>query len=96
MGSAIHAVTPRYAKSLTQNGTGDVQGLQLTARVTGYRGLFGWLSYNLSRSRRTDADDPAVAPRRYFDHDQTNGLILRFLGRVDALGPASRTYRQAA
>ncbi|MDB4955327.1 MAG: TonB family protein / TonB-dependent receptor [Myxococcales bacterium] len=66
------AVTPPLAKNLTQAGIGDVFGLQVTARVLGWRGLSGWLSYNLSRSRRKDADDQ---PWRYFDHDQTHGLI---------------------
>ena len=66
------AVTPMLAHALTQDGIGNVYGLQLTARVIGWHGLSGWLSYNLSRSRRKDADDQ---PWRYFDHDQTHGLI---------------------
>ncbi len=40
--------------------------------MLGWHGLSGWLSYNLSRSRRKDAPDQAW---RYFDHDQTHGLI---------------------
>ncbi len=66
------AVTPLFARALTQDGTGDVIGIQLTARVVGYRGLTGWLSYMLSRSTRRDA--PMVEDR-LFDHDQTHGLI---------------------
>ena len=66
------AVTPPLAKVLTQNGTGYVRGVQVTARVLGWRGVSGWLSYNLSRSRRTD--DP-TGDTRFFDHDQTHGLI---------------------
>ncbi len=66
------AVSPKYAKVLTQDGSGDVVGIQLTARAIGYRGLSGWLSYNRSRSRRKDAPDQFS---RYFDHDQTHGLI---------------------
>lgn len=66
------AVTPMLAQSLTRDGIGNVYGVQLTARVIGWNGLSGWLSYNLSRSRRKDADDQ---PWRYFDHDQTHGLI---------------------
>jgi hypothetical protein len=66
------AVTPPLAKALTQDGIGDVFGVQVTARVIGWHGLSGWLSYNLSRSRRKDAADQAW---RYFDHDQTHGLI---------------------
>jgi len=65
-------VTPPLAKVLTQAGKGDVIGLQITARVLAYHGLSGWLSYNLSRSRRKDAPDQAW---RFFDHDQTHGLI---------------------
>ena len=60
------------AQALTQDGIGHVYGIQLTARVLGWHGLSGWLSYNLSSSRRKDADSQ---PWRYFDHDQTNGLL---------------------
>jgi hypothetical protein len=66
------AVTPPLAHTLTQDGIGDVFGVQITARVLGWHGLSGWLSYNLSRSRRKDAPDQDW---RYFDHDQTHGLI---------------------
>lgn len=66
------AVTPKYANALVPFGTGTVYGVQLTARIVGWRGLSGWLSYNLSRSRRQDSLDQ---PERFFDHDQTNGLI---------------------
>ncbi len=65
-------VTPPYAMALTPFGTGSVYGVQLTARVVGYRGLSGWLSYNLSRSLR---QDDVNLPVRFFDHDQTHGLI---------------------
>ncbi len=66
------AVTPLFARALTQDGTGDVLGAQLTARVVGYRGLTGWLSYMLSKSTRRDAP---MAEERLFDHDQTHGLV---------------------
>lgn len=66
------AVTPPLARGLTQNGIGRVTGVQVTARVLGWRGLSGWLSYNLSRSERKDAADQGW---RLFDHDQTHGLI---------------------
>jgi hypothetical protein len=66
------AVTPPLAHSLTQRGIGRVLGIQLTARAIGWHGLSGWLAYTLSRSRRRDADDQDW---RYFDHDQTHGLI---------------------
>lgn len=66
------AVTPLFARALTQDGTGDVIGVQVTGRVVGYKGLTGWLSYMLSKSTRRDA--PMVA-ERLFDHDQTHGLV---------------------
>ncbi len=66
------AVTPPLAQALTQGGTGRVLGVQVTARVVGWRGLTGWLSYALSQSTRKDA---ASQVRRLFDHDQTHGLI---------------------
>ncbi|MGE0403967.1 MAG: TonB-dependent receptor [Kofleriaceae bacterium] len=66
------AVTPPLAATLTQAGTGRVLGVQLTARLVGYRGLTGWLSYTLSRSTRRDAPG---ADDRLFDHDQTHGLV---------------------
>lgn len=66
------AVTPPLAATLTQLGAGRVLGVQLTARLVGWRGVSGWLSYTLSRSTRRDA--PEVA-ERLFDHDQTHGLV---------------------
>ena len=69
------AITPPLAQALTQAGTGRVLGMQITARVVGWRGLSGWLSYALSRSTRKD--DP-MQPERLFDHDQTHGLIAAF------------------
>jgi hypothetical protein len=66
------AVTPLLAQALTQGGTGQVLGLQITARIVGWHGLSGWLSYGLSKSTRKDADSQL---ERYFDRDQTHGLI---------------------
>lgn len=66
------AVTPKLAQALTQDGIGRVVGAQLTARLIGWHGLSGWLSYNLSQSQRKDAADQDW---RLFDHDQTHGLI---------------------
>ncbi|NVB78614.1 MAG: TonB-dependent receptor [Kofleriaceae bacterium] len=66
------AVTPLLAHVLTQDGTGRVVGMQMTARVVGWHGLSGWLSYGLSRSTRRDAPEQA---ERFFDRDQTHGLI---------------------
>lgn len=70
------ALAPVYAHALTQAGTGRVTGLEVTARVVGLPlaggALSGWLSYNRSRSRRYDG---LGQPARFFDHDQTDGLI---------------------
>lgn len=66
------AVTPLLAHTLTQAGTGEVLGVQVTARAVGWHGLSGWLSYGLSKSTRKDAADQA---ERYFDRDQTHGFI---------------------
>ena len=66
------AVTPPLAATLTHAGSGRVLGMQVTARLVGWRGLTGWLSYTLSKSTRRDA--PEVA-ERLFDHDQTHGLV---------------------
>jgi hypothetical protein len=66
------AVTPLLAQALTHGGIGRVLGVQLTARIVGWRGLSGWLSYGLSKSTRKDADSQA---ERFFDRDQTHGLI---------------------
>jgi hypothetical protein len=66
------AVTPPLAKTLTQGGTGRVIGVQITARVVGWRGVSGWLSYALGKSTRRD---DAMQGERLFDHDQTHGLI---------------------
>jgi hypothetical protein len=66
------AVTPKLAQVLTQQGIGRVIGIQVTARLIGWHGVSGWLSYNVSRSERKDATDQ---PWRLFDRDQTHGLI---------------------
>jgi hypothetical protein len=66
------AVTPPLAQALTQLGIGKVYGVQVTARVLAWHHVSGWLAYNLSESERKDAPDQAW---RYFDHDQTQGLI---------------------
>jgi hypothetical protein len=66
------AVTPPLADVLDQAGSGHVEGVQVTARLVHLHGFSGWLSYNLSRSIRQDTPDGSD---RFFDHDQTNGLI---------------------
>jgi hypothetical protein len=66
------AVNPPLAAALTQDGAGEVRGLQVTARLTGWRDLTGWLTYGLSESTRRDV---AGGPARPFDHDQRHNLI---------------------
>jgi hypothetical protein len=66
------AVTPPLAATLTQAGTGRVVGVQLTARVVGWHGVSGWLSYDVGEATRRDAPMEA---ERLFDHDQTHGLV---------------------
>lgn len=61
--------TPPLAGALTQDGTGDVLGAQVVATLRPWRGLAGWISYGVSRSRRRDNPDAAM---RLFDHDQTH------------------------
>ncbi|MDX2086433.1 MAG: TonB-dependent receptor [Kofleriaceae bacterium] len=66
------AVTPPLGATLTQAGSGRVIGVQITGRVVGWRGLTGWLSYNISESTRRDSD---MQTERLFDRDQTHGLV---------------------
>ncbi len=66
------SATPKLAAVLTQLGTGQVYGLQLTARAVPWHGLEGWITYGVSRSTRRDAPD---ATTRFFDHDQTHNLV---------------------
>lgn len=67
------AATPMRAAVLTQAGRGRALGVELIARLRGWRGLSGWLAYGLASSERRDAD--AVDWRR-FEHDQTHQLTL--------------------
>jgi hypothetical protein len=67
------AATPPATGALTQDGTGDVLGAQLVVRLAPWRGLVGWLSYGLSRSRRRDSEDAAA---RRFDHDQPHLVTM--------------------
>jgi hypothetical protein len=59
------------ARALTQDGEGDTVGSQLVTRLRPWRGLSGFVTYTLSRSRRRDAPG---RPRRPFDHDQTHAV----------------------
>lgn len=63
--------TPPIAGALTQEGTGQSYGVQAILRQELAENFFGWLTYNLSRSERTD--HPGDAPR-LFDYDQTHAF----------------------
>jgi hypothetical protein len=67
------AATPMLAGALTQDGTGDVRGVQLTARLAAWHQLEGWASYVLARSQRRDTLDGATRP---FDHDLRHDLVV--------------------
>ena len=54
---------------LVNNGIGRVYGAQLLARITEWYGLYGWISYTISRSERKDHAD---SPWRVFQFDQTH------------------------
>lgn len=59
--------TPPRAQVLTNDGSGQSYGAQLTLRVRRFFGFDGWLTATVSRSERRD--DPSLA-MRLFDQDQ--------------------------
>jgi outer membrane receptor protein involved in Fe transport len=62
---------------LSNAGHGEVIGLELLLRRELARGLFGWVSYTLSRSiRQDDPTDPTYPAWRPFIFDQTHILAL--------------------
>jgi hypothetical protein len=63
--------SPSLAQALIQGGRGRAYGAQVMLRKQLASGFFGWLSYSLSRSERTDTVD---GPYRLFDYDQTHVL----------------------
>ncbi len=65
--------SPPVGQALTQDGTGRVRGVQVLLRKELSKGLFGWLTYSLSRSERQD--HPGLA-YRLFDQDQTHVLAV--------------------
>ena len=67
------SATPPLAATLTQDGRGRALGLELVARLRGWRGLSGWIAYGLSHSERRDHD---LRPWREFEHDQTHQLTV--------------------
>lgn len=67
------SATPPLAATLTQEGRGRAVGLELVARLRGWRGLSGWIAYGLSQSERRDHD---LRDWRRFEHDQTHQLTV--------------------
>ncbi len=65
--------TPRLAQALLQDGLGRSYGVQFLVRQRPWHGLFGWVSYTISRSERRDA--PGLG-WRLFDYDQPHLLAV--------------------
>jgi TonB family protein len=63
--------SPAEAQALVQEGRGRAYGAQLMLRHDLANRLFGWLSYTIMRSERTD---PGSSTYRPFDFDQTHVL----------------------
>jgi hypothetical protein len=61
--------TPKLALALVQNGEGRSYGAQFVARQRLRKGLFGWLTWTMSRSERRYVGDPGW---RLLDYDQTH------------------------
>ncbi|MEM9194880.1 MAG: TonB-dependent receptor, partial [Myxococcota bacterium] len=80
---------PRF----TNDGTGDIYGMEVSARIQPQgNGLFGFLSYTLSRSERIDRGEA----RRLFDFDQPHVLNLALGYRLPAGWEVSGTFRLAS
>ncbi len=82
--------TPLLAEVLEPIGTGRVIGASALLRRELAAGVFGWVSYTLSRAERTDR--PGAAPR-LFDYDQTHvltALVSWDLGHGIELGVRAR------
>lgn len=71
------------------DGTGNIYGLELSARAKPKGRFFGYLSYTLSRSERQDRDDVT----RLFDYDQTHILTVAAVYRLGKGWEASSTFR---
>lgn len=72
------ASTPLLAEALVQHGTGRSFGVQFLLRQEQVGRFFGWISYSVIRSLRTD--DPSL-PERVFDYDQSH--VLTAVGSYD-------------
>jgi TonB family protein len=83
--SRNEAPTPPLAQALTQDGAGRSYGGQILLRQELWKGLFGWITYSLSRSERQDHPDRAY---RLFDYDQTHvlGVVASYEWRGWAAG----------
>jgi TonB family protein len=64
---------PLLAQALTQNGEGRSYGVQFLLRQELWKGLFGWVSYAISKSERRFVDDESW---RAFDFDQPHVLSI--------------------
>lgn len=64
-------LSPALTKALVQIGSGRSYGVQLLLRRERGDGFFGWISYALSRSERSDYEDGRFRPS---DYDQTHVL----------------------
>ncbi len=65
--------TPIEAQALIQKGLGRAYGGQVLLRQDLSGRFFGWVSYSLVRSERTDGTSPSYRP---FDFDQTHVLTV--------------------
>ena len=81
--------TPTRARALAQEGTGLSYGGQLLLRQELLANFFGWITYAISRSERTDHPGTAA---RLFDYDQTHvlGLIASYDFRGTTFGARFR------
>jgi hypothetical protein len=70
--------TPKLAQALLPDGAGRSYGIQVLVRQELWRGLFGWVSYTISRSERAT---PA-GTWRLFDYDQPHILTAVASQRV--------------
>ncbi len=70
--------TPLSAQALIQDGLGRTYGTQILVRYDLTGRFFGWVSYSLLRSERTDGGSSNY---RLFDFDETN--VFTILGSYD-------------
>jgi hypothetical protein len=81
---------PQLARALEPIGTGRTVGVQALVRRELGGGVFGWVSYTLSKAERTDM--PGASARR-FDFDQTHvlaALLSWDVGRGVEIGARAR------